>query len=204
MSNLLNSLRPAALFAAFMLAPVAALAQANCPTADMLNGGGIRFTQSNGDQEIHRLAQNGAIAQEISYGEYSSLNYLAYGVHVLQLSDLENGRIVPESIWQFSFPMQISELPEPVAGGTWRVNTSAIFEGEAIRETIVHRWGALATFTIGNCTLSAIPVTVKYSNADERHTEEVMYFPALKTGVLTAYIADGVRDDFSYSAVRGQ
>ena len=192
-----------ALCTAVVLAPSMGAAQSACPTADMLNGNGILFTQDNGDFEIHQLAPNGSILQRADYDGFASVNYIVHGVHVLQLSDEENGRILPDSIWLFYFGMPISDLPKPVAGGTWSATTTQTHFGSSERETVRHRWGRMTSYSIGNCTMDAIPVTVKYSSADYNHTEEAMYFPDLGTAILTGYADSEGRDDYTFVDVRG-
>jgi len=188
---------------AMVLVPSIGAAQSACPTADMLNGNGITFTQDNGDSETHQLAANGSILQRMNYDGVYSVNYLVHGVHVLQLSDEEDGRILPDSIWLFDFGMPISDLPVPVAGGRWSVTTTQTYAGAIERETVSHNWGGMTSYTIGNCTLDAIPITIKYSSADYDHTEEVMYFPDLETAILTAYVTSDERDEFTFVDVRG-
>lgn len=203
MSHGFQTLRTA-FVAGFFLAPISVAAQTSCPTADMLDGQGIRFTQDNGDYEIHRMASNGAIQQNTYFGGDESLNYLAHGVHVLQLSSIEDGRIIPDSLWQFVFEEPIADLPAPVAGGTWSTRTTQVQIGETTIEHVRHRWGATTQYTMGNCTLDAIPVSVKYTSREYDHIEEALYFPDLGTAILTAYSDSDGRDEFTFVSVRAQ
>lgn len=65
-----------------VLLPVTAFAQSACPTRAMLENKGVRFESSLADEEIHRLASNGTIIQDIDYSGDKSQNVLGFGVHV--------------------------------------------------------------------------------------------------------------------------
>ncbi|AKS44942.1 hypothetical protein SAMN05444287_0027 [Octadecabacter temperatus] len=190
--------------ASLLLTPIGAIAQSSCPTAAMLDGDGIRFDQDNGDYEIHSMASNGAVQQTTFYDGDESLNYVVHGIHVLQLSSIENGRVIPDSLWQFVFEMPIADMPAPIAGGSWSARTTQIQMGETQVENVRHRWGALTSVQFGNCTLDAIPVTAKYTNSDYNHTEEMLYFPDLETAILTAYSDPDGRDDYTFVSVRAE
>ncbi len=184
--------------------PASAIAQTGCPTRAMLEGNGIQFRSSLADVEIHRLAANGTIVQDIDYFGDKSQNVLGYGVHVLQLANITDGRIDQGSIWRFAFDVDISALPEPVPNGTWSAQTTSYYQGDATPEKVTHTWGALQQYSIGSCTLNAIPVSVSYDSKDYDHTEEAVYFPDLGTAILTAYIdADG-REDYTYTSIRAR
>jgi|GEM_PF-3365581 len=190
-----------AVFALTALMPLTAAAQANCPTRSMLEGDGIKFQSGLSDEEIHRLAPNGTIIQDIDFGGDKSQNILAYGVHVLQLADIVDGKIDQGAVWRYVFDVDIAALPEPTPNGTWSAQSTQFFVNEPTPEVVKHRWGPLVQYSIGDCTLDAIHVSVSYDGREFDYTEEAMYFPNLGTAILTAYIGEDGREDYTYTSI---
>jgi len=185
--------------------PHVAAAQANCPTAWDAAGDGIYFTV-DGREDLHRLRPNNVVTIETEADNtgFFSRTAAAYGLHVLELADFQDGEQLEESVWRFIFPMPVAELPEPVAGETWEVQTRTLVDLEQGRETVKHVWGDEIMHDLGACSYRAIPVTVAYTSDTAFHTEEVLYFPELRTSILTAYRQDGQETLYETTNVRAK
>ena len=79
-----------------------------CPVAADLTTGGIAFEVDQGDVEVFWQKRPGLIESHYAYGgdmANATRAMLAHGIYVLELTDLENGKVVAGSRSAYSFPM---------------------------------------------------------------------------------------------------
>ncbi|WP_375280806.1 hypothetical protein [Pseudooctadecabacter sp.] len=166
---------------------IASPAFAQCPTgADLANG--IVFTTDLGDVETFTQRPNGIVQIDALSSEgavYRTL--LGQGVHVLQLSDLEDGNVLPDSIVSTSYPMAASALPVPQPGDNWTVDTMINAYGDIYPETQTQTWGQQTTYTVGDCTFDAVPAKFRYDSDGFTINEDIIYFPTLGLSLLVGY-----------------
>lgn len=182
-----------------------AVAQASCPVAADLDRGGIVFS-FDGDFEIHTRASGGVI-EILSSKDADGIavkTVLAHGVHVLQLADIQNGTVLPDSVWRFTFPVPAAELPMPVQGSGWTARTTSSVDGVSETEVVTHTWGTMQPYEIGRCTYEAIPVRVSFDGESYDHEEDLMYFPDLGTAVLIRYSDSEGADLTTYTDIRAK
>jgi len=186
-----------------MAPPIAA--QASCPVAADLDRSGIVFS-FDGDFEIHTRASSGVI-EILSSKDADGIaakTILAHGVHVLQLADIQNGAVLPNSVWRFAFPVPVADLPVPVPGSGWTARTTSMVDGVSETEMITHTWGTAQPYEIGGCTYDAIPVRVSFDGESYDHEEDLMYFLDLGTAVLIRYSDSEGADLTTYSDIRAK
>lgn len=193
------------LFVSSMLAvmPAILVAQEGCPVGADLDNDGIVFVSEDGF-EHHNRAPNGVItilSNEDDDGIVSK-TLISHGVHVLQLSDLENGTAMPGSTWRFGFPMPVTELPAPTPGGGWTVTSTSMIGLETEVEVITHTWGAVQRYDIGSCRYDAILVRASYDGETYDHVEDSVYFPDLGTALLIRYSDEDATDTYTYRDIQ--
>lgn len=175
---------------------------ADCPTgADLANG--IRLVETDGIASIY-TAQDGVTVEQIGkYPDgYTFRLMLAHGVHVLQLGDLEGGRLVPSSTTDTTYPGDVADLPVPTAGLEWDIITSITYgDGTTIPETQSQVWGEPFEWTVGACTYTTLRGSIDYISEDNTINEEVYFIPDLRISFLKSY-ADEFSDRETYSALR--
>lgn len=163
-------------------------ALADCPTgADLATG--IRITETDGTVQVYQQAGPGVVQVDLTWPDGSrSRNLLARGTHVLQLADIENGSLLPDSIVNTAYPVGAADLPLPTPNGRWDVQTTVRGYGEIYREDQSQRWGPLAKFTIGACSYAVLDGKVTYTSDDDFViTEGIYYFTDLGIGLLYSY-----------------
>jgi hypothetical protein len=120
---------------------------ADCPIgADLTTG--IRVTETNGTTQTYTSLLNGIAQVDITFSDGAqSRNLLAQGTYVLQLADVENGAIVPSSIFATTYPQPAIDLPIPSAGSVWTVDTTTLNRDETYAETQSQKWGGTFELT---------------------------------------------------------
>lgn len=174
-------------------------ALADCPTrADLATG--ITVTEDDGTAHVFRDLGNGLVEQTGTYSDgYTFRNLLGQGVHVVQLADVEDGRIVPDSILNTAYPARATDLPIPYAGLQWGIDTTVRGFGEIYAERQEQVWGAQITMTIGDCALIALPGKISYASQEGVILETVYYLPQQGMSLLMSYRdPDGTIDEFTY------
>lgn len=188
---------------AFAAALCASPALADCPTgADLATG--IVFETDIGDTDVFTDAGGGVVQiDSVTPDGYGYRTLLAQGVHLLQLSDTEDGQIVSGSLVNTSYPGVPSDLPVPTPGSTWEVETMINSYGDIYAETQIQAWGDMIDFTVGDCTFDGIPGKIRYESDGYSVNEGIMFLPALGMSLLLTYDDDeGPREEFNYTAVR--
>jgi hypothetical protein len=165
----------------------AAPALADCPTgADLATG--IRVLEADNTTHIYSDNGKGIVQVDITYdGGGVSRNLLAQGNHVLQLSNIENGRVIPDTIANTAYPTSAENLPIPTANDVWTVQTTVNAYGDIYAETQMQTWGDTFTLTIGTCSFEAIKGALKYVSDANTIDEGVYFIPALGISLLYSY-----------------
>lgn len=184
---------------------VASPALADCPTgADLANG--ITFVTDRDETDTFTELGRGVVQIENHLDDgivFRTL--LAQGVHVLQLSDVENGRVVPDSILNTAYPLPAVELPVPEPLSQWSVDTTINAYGDIYRETQTQVWGQTMTYVVGECAFTGIPGKIKYESDGLTIDEEVMFLPDLGLSLLLSYDDNEFpQETYSYVSVRAE
>lgn len=168
-------------------------AWAQCPVgADLQNG--IRVTEDDGTTHVYTPLRNGIIQVESSYpDDYVTRNLLAQGNHVLQLANLDDGVLIPDSILNVAYPSDVSTLPVPAANTVWITNTVVRGYGDIYKEVQTHTWGEPFDLTIGACSYQTLPGELNYVN-DTSTIEEGVYF-LIDLGFSLLYSYDDTEGD---------
>ncbi|MDX8347088.1 hypothetical protein SLH49_03730 [Cognatiyoonia sp. IB215446] len=168
----------------------ASTAIADCPTgADRATG--IRATLSDGSVEEYRDLSPGLVELIARYEDgYTARNILGQGVYVVELSDLEDGQIVPTSRITSAYPMSAEKMPIPKPDTDWQVKVAMRDSDGFFQEEQTHRWGALTKVTYTDCTYDMIPGELTYQGDGYSYFEEIHYLPALGLGLLVSYATD--------------
>lgn len=178
---------------------IASPAFAQCPTGADLDRG-IVFTSDLGDVETYTQQPNGIVQIDALSDDgiiYRTL--LGQGVHVLQLSDLEDGAVLPDSIVSTSYPMAANALPVPKPRDTWTVETMINAYGDIYAETQTQTYGTLTTYKVGDCTYDAVPAKFRYDSDGFTILEDIIYFPTLGLSLLVGYQdTDNPREAYAY------
>ncbi|GAB5446619.1 hypothetical protein [Gymnodinialimonas sp.] len=188
----------------YVLSASAALA---CPTASDLNGAGVRFVGSDGADEVHRRLDAERI--EIDYvvdGGTLSRSVLAHGVHLLWYGDIDGaGAVVPDSGATAARAGKLSDLPVPAPGLTWEGSYAFTDATGTIEETGAMSVAEPTPWVLGDCTLTALPVTVVVSDTGGvAYTETMMFVPDLGTAVLVGVTDSGGETAYTYTSVRAE
>ncbi|MEO0930955.1 MAG: hypothetical protein AAFY14_09950 [Pseudomonadota bacterium] len=182
---------------------LASSAFADCPTsADRATG--IKATLSDGSVEEYRDLSPGLVEVIARYADgYTARNLLGQGIYVVELSDIEDGQIVPTSRITSAYPMSADAMPIPKPGSEWTVKVAMRDADGFFQEQQSHDWGALTTATYGDCSYDMIPGALNYQGDGYSYAEEIHYLPALGLGLLISYDhGDGSPPDtYSYVAI---
>ncbi|SLN40619.1 hypothetical protein [Pseudooctadecabacter jejudonensis] len=183
-----------------LLATLAATpAWATCPTgADLATG--ITFTSDAGDRDTFTSIGNGVVQIDgVATDGFTYRTLLGQGVHVLQLSDTENGQPISDSVVSTSYPMAARDLPIPTAQSRWDVDTIINGYGDIYAEAQSQTWGQPITFRVGDCAFDALPGKIRYESDGFTVNEEVIYLPELSMSLLISYEDDGApKDTWTY------
>ena len=173
-----------------LLCVFASPALAECPrTGDLATG--IRAMMSDGTYEDYRDLGPGLVEMIGTYEDgYVARNLLGQGVYVVELSDLEDGKIVPDSRTTYSYPVDVAELPIPQPGARWTGETAGRDYEGFFAETQSHTWGAMTRATYGACSYDLIVGRFAYSGDGYSYKEEIHYLPELGIGLLASYADD--------------
>lgn len=176
-----------------------------CPAASDLNGAGIRFIGADGADEVHRRLDAERI--EIDYvveGAPLTRSILVHGVYIVWHGDLdEAGRVVPGAGGVFARAEDLSDLPVPAPGLAWTGDYVFTDSSGSYTETGVLSVGAPTTWTLGDCTLTAMPAAMTVSDSEgPMYTETMMYLPDYGTAVLVEVRESEGSTDYDYTAVR--
>ncbi|MEL6681683.1 MAG: hypothetical protein AAFQ09_03450 [Pseudomonadota bacterium] len=186
---------------ACLFAVMASPALADCPTsADLATG--IKATLSDGTIEEYRAFRPGLV-EIISRLEdgVTTRTLLGQGIYVIELADLENGQIVPDTRITASYPMNADAMPLPEPDGKWSVAVGMRDAGGFFQEKQSHRWGELTQATYQGCTYTMLPGQLVYTGDGYRYDEEIHYLPELGISLLISFSEDGaVPDKYSYNA----
>lgn len=192
---------------AVILAASPALAQAQCPTAEDLTKG-IRFEIEGGDRETYRSFASGVIAATYESSEPpASRVLLAQGVYLLELVDLAEGPVGPDSRVQpgsrttYSYPMKAPDMPVPAPGGSWQVTAAMLSQGEIGSEKQHYGFGAMTRISFGACAYDMFPIEITYPGEDGGTVDLLHYLPALGLSYLAASTYDGSTDRYNYIAI---
>ncbi len=174
---------------------------ADCPTAVDLPTG-VKATLSDGSTEEYRTVRTGLVELIARYDDgYDARNLLGQGVYVIELADLEDGQIVPESRITSSYPMSADAMPLPQPGARWSVAVGMRNADGFFKEKQTHSWGEITQVSYQGCTYDMIPGEFLYTGDGYSYREDIHYLPELGVGLLVSY-ADG--DDppeiFTYDA----
>lgn len=162
-------------------------AWATCPVGADLQGG-IRVVEGEGAIHIYTPQRNGIVQMETTYSDgYVSRNLLAQGNHVLQLADVEDGMLVPDSILNVGYSTPPATLPVPSPNSVWNTQTIVRGFGDIYREIQTQTWGDTFNLTIGDCTYEAIEGKLRYQSDDETIDEGVYFIPELGFSLLHSY-----------------
>lgn len=162
-------------------------ALADCATGADLSTG-IRMIEGDGTTYILTAQSNGVVRQDAFYSDgYVSRNLLGHGVHVLQLADVEDGAMVPDSILNTAYPMAVADMFVPTSSSNWSAETTINAFGYIYAETQSQTWGEAFDMTLGDCTYTALPGKIKYASDGLTIDEGVYYFPDLGVSFLHAY-----------------
>ena len=188
---------------AVLISCLATTAAAACPVnADLSQG--IQLTQGDGTVEVFRDRGNNIVEVTGTYpDDFVSRTLLGKGIYVLELIDLVDGKLDPDTRMTFGFPMNAADFPTAQAGGSWTVKTVGRDIDGTFPETLDMRWGDASQVTYGDCTYDMIPGTLTYQGEDYGHIEVIHYLPALGIGVLHSYQDDemGTPDVFPVTAI---
>jgi hypothetical protein len=162
--------------------PAAVLAQ--CPTHSDLDRG-ILFYVEGGDTEKFRQSTNGLIEATYMYGPgEGSRVLLAQGIYLVELIDIENNQLKPDTRSTYGFPLTMDKLPKPSPGGIWSVRAVSLDEDGLTSEMQIYRFGAMTELTIGACSYDMIPIEIRYPEDDDT-VDFLHYMPALKLSYLS-------------------
>lgn len=162
-------------------------ALADCPDAGDL-ASGIQVGEDDGTVHIFRDLGNGVVEQTGTYTDgYTFRTLLAQGVHVLQLSDTENGKVIPDSIANTAYPDNAADLPVPAAGMTWQVNTTINAYGDIYAEEQSQVWGQPTSLSVGACTFNALPGKITYVSDGDVIVESLYFLPDAGFALLVGY-----------------
>lgn len=178
-----------------------------CPVAADLDGAGVRFIGADGSDVVHRRLDAERI--EIDYvvdGGAISRSILVHGVYLIWFGDLDpSGGVVADTGGVFSHSGKFSDLPLPVPGLVWESVYTFTDATGSYGESSVVSIAAPTTWTLGDCTLNALPATVVATVSDgATYTETMMYLPDLGTAVLMEFTDSGGADTYEYTAVRAE
>lgn len=183
-----------------LLAATPALAE--CPIAGDLSSG-IRVYDTVGGVETFLEIGNTVVQADFrdSTG-FASRVLLGKGTHVLRSGDVENGRMVNDSITITTYPYPNVSLPIPAPRSKWDISTSVNQYGDIIAEQQSQVWRRATTLTIGDCTLNAIRGKVTYARAGSTLIEDVAYFPDLGFTLLLSFkFTDEPGDTFTFTRI---
>ncbi|MEJ6391729.1 hypothetical protein V8J82_00595 [Gymnodinialimonas sp. 2305UL16-5] len=173
-----------------------------CPVASDLEAGGIRFTTTDGSAEIQRRLDEHRIEVDfvIPNDPIVSRSITIHGTYLAWYGTiLENGALERGSAGWVTRPMDLAEIPEPVAGEAWSTMQTFFDDaGGKVEERLIASIGARTTWNLGACSYEAVPVSITISTEDDTYTEQVMYIPALRTGVLTGYSDSSGSGSYDY------
>ena len=184
---------------ALSLATVAAptLAQTVCPTAADVAKTGVLITFEDEVSEVHQEISAGQIQIDYMSPDYQGQSLYAHSVYALSFATIEDGHIVPGSVWVFSYVAGNDTLPIPEPGGSWESQSAYRIDGSIETEIVQHTWGESTSIQIGDCTYDAVPVRIDFDGDFYDHTEEMLFMPDLGTAILLAYEDGDGRDEYS-------
>lgn len=176
-------MKPLIILAALIATP----ALADCPTgADLATG--IRVIDDAGANSVFRAVSPGVVQQDGAYDDgYAFRTMLAHGTHILQLSDMENGAVLPDSVVNTAYPTAANTLPVPTPNSEWNVLTTIRGYGDIYAEQQTQDWGRTFTLTVGACSFDAIPGKIRYTSEGFRVDEGLYYLPELGIALLHSY-----------------
>lgn len=152
---------------------------------------GIRATLSDGSYEDYRDLRPGLVELIGNYADgYVARNLLGQGIYVVELSDLEDGKIVPDTRTTYTYPVDLTALPIPEPGTRWVGETGGRDYDGFFAETQSHSWGALTRATYGTCSYDLLVGRFDYSGDGYSYKEEIHYLPELGIGLLASYADD--------------
>ncbi|WP_152912599.1 hypothetical protein [Candidatus Rhodobacter oscarellae] len=188
----------------FCLALCPSLALA-CPTAADLDAG-ILLTAKTGDTETFTRFSEDVVQSIYSDGDgFQNRALLGQGVYLLELMDLEDGKLVPDTRITYAFPVVPGELPEPVAGGLYSAEIAVQDAGDVQREAQRYEFSEITQATYADCTYDLIKVAVSYGDSDNT-IDRVHYFPTLGISYLAGSSygigADRKEDLYEYVAIK--
>lgn len=169
---------------------------ADCPVAADLDKG-IRFTVNAQESETIRNYGDGVLLSlyEVE-GATGSHVLLGQGIYLLQLMDIEDGKLLASTRSTYAYAMRPSEMPVPTPNGGW--SAQYMFEGfEA--QSVEYVFGALTKQSFGECSYDMIPVDAVYQPAGDH--EILHYFPELGLSYLAGYYDNGKLERYSYVGI---
>lgn len=180
-----------------------------CPVAADLTTGGIAFDVNGIDIEIFRQKRPGLIESFYAYeGDpgNGTRAMLAQGLYVLELVDLENGDITPDSRGVYSFPVAPSQLPLPdlqtSPGTEWTFTVAHNFSGDLGSETQVYTVMPKEEKSYGDCAYPMIPIQMRYTTDTGEEIEMLHFLPDLGISYLASVAYDGGEDIYDYQTIR--
>jgi len=180
-----------------------------CPVAADLTTGGIAFEVDQGDVEVFWQKRPGLIESHYAYGgdmANAARAMLAHGIYVLELTDLENGKVVAGSRSAYSFPMPASEMPIPedstASDSSWSWQVAYNHNGDFGSETQVYSPQPEIQKTYGACSYQVIPIELRYGSATEGDLDLLHYLPDLGISYLARTIYSDGDDTYDYHSIR--
>lgn len=158
---------------------------ADCPSAADLSTG-IRVISATGESETFTTVAPDVVASVYDDGHgYANRVLMAQGVYLLELVDLENGDVVPETRLVYGHPQGPQAFPAPAPGTTYSATVTMREGSDVWPEAQGYVFGRPSRIAIGACGYDLIEVTVTYADAEDT-VETVHYLPELGVSYLAA------------------
>lgn len=165
---------------------LASAGQAECPTPESA-ATGLRLVFDDGLVEIHQVSEDGTVSVEGRDGDVLTHRLeLLRGVYLQRYVELQDGEDVAQTQITYIYPAGDAAPPEPVVGEGWTGDVVIDTVGGQEVEPQQHSVGLPQEVVIGDCTLTAVPVTISYG-AETAYLEVVHFLPDYGIGYLQGY-----------------
>lgn len=166
----------------------------DCPTAADLDGG-IRVFSPDGEVETFTRQSEHIVTAAFRFeqGEGSD-SLLAQGIYLVQILDIEGGKIQSDTRLTYAFPLAAGTMPDPVPGSVWSTRATLLDSNGVTDEAQTYNFGAQTQLTIGACGYDMVPISVVYPENDD-YTETLYYLPELGFALLAGAQDKGEEPD---------
>lgn len=166
---------------------------------------GLVARYDNGDYTTIRRMNDGyqRVDEDYANGDPTFRFRAHRGIYFVEEYEPDsNGRPVPGTGLVVEFPVDPSDLPDPLAGVTWRGQTMNIFDdGERRPEVATISFEAAPPVSVSGCDYEVLATSVYYDWGDEGWLRlSYQYYPAIGTALLLSSQFDG-EEPFSYALV---